>query len=406
MKRKWIVPVCIAAGVLLVCVAAFFIAAGVISEKGFSFTEGRLYLEDDKAWLIEESGGAVSLSDRTKDKDLFRDCVSGDRVLVLHDWMLETYPAQTGAYRLWCLEKGNGDYRPDDAVLGRVDMGWHDRASYLLDTMTDYAFEACYIRTDGYHENMVYPQMQVIRSADQLQTYCRENGSLYQFEQGTDGAESFLEACERYDEAYFEKQCLLLVLLQEGSGSIRHKVDRVGTADGDTVISIQTITPEVGTCDMAAWHILIEPDSTLEFPKGGKVALLLDETVAVTPERTVTHSNEQASISLALPEGWASSADDSGDDLSVTIWPEDHAEGKLRISYYPGGFGVCGTGLSSKEIQLGENKAVQGTYDGARLWDFISIGHQYAVINEGADSWWSTYGQEAMQILETLVIGK
>lgn len=401
MKRKWILPVCIAAGVLLVCAAVFFIAAGVISEKGFSFTEGRLYLEDDRAWLIEESGGAVSLSDRTKDKDLFRDCVSGDRVLVLHDWMLETYPAQTGAYGIWCLEKGNGDYRPEDAVLGRVDIGWHDRGSYLLDTMTDYAFEARYIRTDGYHENIFYPRLQMIRSADQLQTYCRENGSLYQFEQGTDGTESFLEACERYDEAYFENQCLILVLLQEGSGSTRHKVDRVGTADGDTVISIQTITPEVGTCDMAAWHILIEPDSTLELPQGGKVALLLDETVAVTPERTVTYSTEQAQMSVKLLAGWASSVTDDG----MVIWPETCSDGKLRIAYYPGGFGVCGTGLSSKEIQLGTHTAVQGTYDGAKLWDFISIGRQYAVINEGADAWWNTCGQEAMQILETLTIG-
>lgn len=401
MKRKWIVPVCIAAGVLLVCVAAFFIAAGVISEKGFSLTEGRLYLEDDKAWLIEESGGAVSLSDRTKDKDLFRDCVSGDRVLVLHDWLLETYPAQTGAYGIWCLEKGNGDYRPEDAVLGRVDIGWHDRGSYLLDTMTDYAFEARYIRTDGYHENISYPRLQMIRSADQLQTYCRENGSLYQFDRGTDGAESFLEACRHYDEAYFENQCLILVLLQEGSGSTRHKVDRVGTADGDTVISIQTITPEVGTCDMAAWHILIEPDSTLELPQGGKVALLLDETVAVTPERTVTYSTEQTQMSVKLLAGWASSVTDDG----MVIWPETCSDGKLRIAYYPGGFGVCGTGLSSKEIQLGAHTAVQGTYDGAKLWDFISIGRQYAVINEGADAWWSTCGQEAMQILETLTIG-
>lgn len=401
MKRKWILPVCVVAGVLLVCVAAFFIAAGVISEKGFSLTEGRLYLEDDQAWLIEESGGAISLSDRSKGKALFRDSVSGDRVLVLHDWLLETYPAQTGAYKIWCLEQGNGDYRPDDAVLGRVDIGWHDRASYLLDTMTDLDFAANYIRTDGYHENMVYPQMQVIRSADQLQSYCRENESLYEFDQGTDGAESFLEVCSRYDEAYFEKQCLILVLLQEGSGSIRHKVDRVGTVDDETVISIQTITPEVGTCDMALWHILIEPEAGLEIPKGGEVTLLLDETLAANPERTVTYSNQQAQISVQLLAGWTSSVTDDG----ITLWPENRADGKLRISYYPGGFGVCGTGLSSKEIQLGKNKAMQGTYDGANVWDFISIGRQYAVINEGADVWWATYGQEAMQILETLTVG-
>lgn len=400
MKRKWLLPLCITAGVLLLCAVAVLIAVGIISEKGFSFTEGRLYLEEDKVWLIEDSGGAISLSDRSKGKDLFKNSVSGDRILLLHDWLLETYPAQTGAYWIWCLEEGDGSYRPDDAVLGRVDIGWHDRASYLLGTMTDDAFEARYIRTDGYHGNISYPRLQLIRSTDQLESYCEENRSLYQLEQGTDGSESFLEACGRYDEAYFEKQCLILVLLQEGSGSIRHKVDRVGTVDGETVISIQIITPEVGTCDMALWHILIEPG--VQLPEGATLTLLLDETEKVTPERTVTYSTEQAQISVKLLEGWTSTVTDNG----LLIWPESCGEGKLRISYYPSGFGICGTGLSSKEIQLGENKAVQGTYDGAKLWDFISIGRQCAVINEGADSWWTGYGQEAMQILETLVISQ
>ena len=400
MKRKWLLPLCITVGVLLLCAAAILIAVGIISEKGFSLTEGRLYLEEDQVWLIEDSGGAVSLSDRTKKKALFQNSVSGDRVLVLHDWMLETYPAKTGVYGIWRLEKGDGSYRPADAVLDRVDIGWHDRGAYLLDTMTDYEFEARYIRTDGYHENIFYPQVKRIRSAEQLQEYCEENRSLYQFEQKSDGAESFLEACQRYDEAYFEKQCLILVLLQEGSGSVRHKVDRVGTGDGSTVISIQTITPEVGTCDMALWHILIEPEPALAVPEvgDGDVTLLLSENVAETPARTVTYSNEQTQISVELPDGWASSVTDEG----ITVWPETQSDGKLRISYYPGGFGVCGTGLTTKAIRLGEIEATQGTYDGAKLWDFISIGRQYAVINENADIWWSTYGEEAMEILETL----
>ena len=398
MKRRWILPLCITAGVLLLCAAAVLIAVGVIAEKGFSLTEGKLYLEEDQVWLIEDSGGAVSLSDRTKAKDLFENSVSGDRVLLLHDWMLETYPARTGAYMLWCLKKGDGSYRPGDAVLGRVDIGWHDRGAYLLDTMTDCEFEARYIRTDGYHENISYPQLQLIRSVDQLESYCEENRSLYQFSQSSDGAESFLEACRRYDEAYFEKQSLLLVLLQEGSGSTRHQVERVGTADGDTVVSIRTVTPEVGTCDMALWHVLIEPG--VQLPEGATITLLLDETEAVTPARTVTYSNEQTQISLKLLDGWTSLVTDDG----VTIWPESCGEGKLRIAYYPGGFGVCGTGLSTKEIRLGENEGTQGTYDGAKLWDFISFGRQYAVINENADIWWSTYGEEAMEILETLTI--
>ena len=50
----------------------------------------------------------------------------------------------------------------------------------------------------------------------------------------------FLDACDKYDNAYFERQNLVLIVLQEGSGSIRHEITDVrrhrienGALDGD-----------------------------------------------------------------------------------------------------------------------------------------------------------------------------
>ena len=48
-----------------------------------------------------------------------------------------------------------------------------------------------------------------------------------------------------------------------------------------------------------------------------------------------------------------------------------------------------------------------GTYDSNTVWDFISIKDtfgDYAILNEGGKHWWSEYGDEAMQILETLKV--
>ena len=55
-----------------------------------------------------------------------------------------------------------------------------------------------------------------------------------------------------------------MVLLEEGSGSIRHEVERIGVDSGDLWIEIKSIVPEVGTCDMAWWHVLIEPEAGVE----------------------------------------------------------------------------------------------------------------------------------------------
>ena len=69
----------------------------------------------------------------------------------------------------------------------------------------------------------------------------------------------FLDACDQYDETFFEKNYLIFVLLEEGSGSIRHEVRSVQqTKDKKISISIDRKVPEVGTSDMAEWHIILE----------------------------------------------------------------------------------------------------------------------------------------------------
>ena len=54
------------------------------------------------------------------------------------------------------------------------------------------------------------------------------------------------------------------ILLEEGSGSVRHEVRCVvQTGDKNLAICVDRKVPEVGTDDMAQWHILIEMDKNL-----------------------------------------------------------------------------------------------------------------------------------------------
>jgi hypothetical protein len=111
-------------------------------------------------------------------------------------------------------------------------------------------FIAQYIRTNGYHEDVDYPVVTVIESVDALNTYYEENQDRYDLAQW--------DVTDRYDEAYFTENVLLLVLLEEGSGSNRHEVTAVMKQDDGMEIAIDRILPEIGTADMAEWHIFIE----------------------------------------------------------------------------------------------------------------------------------------------------
>ena len=121
---------------------------------------------------------------------------------------------------------------------------------------------AQYIRTNGYNEGVSYPIITVIRSADELQAYYEANKGLYDLESheqlSSDTTVGFPDATEKYDDAYFHNSALIVILVEEGSGSIRHEVTSVNTENDSTVVQVNRISPEVQTTDMAEWHILIE----------------------------------------------------------------------------------------------------------------------------------------------------
>jgi len=270
----------------------------------------------------------------------------------------------------------------------------------------DLIFAAQYIRTDGYHEAVEYPIVTVIRSAKQLDDYYNANKALYDLDSrpdpGADYTIGFLDACKRYDNAFFREQALVLVLLEEGSGSTRHKVESAKLTKEQLDIHITTIQPEIGTCDMAQWHIFIELPQVSD-----NVTVFLDGVDPHTQAKIAEHSKGYANIRLTVPHGWKYEITEQGEDndFGISFWPESKTEGKVSV-YHQTHFGVCGTGLTVKDITLGRYEASQGSYGSS--WDYIILGNTpgtYVVMNEGANQWWGEYGQQAMEILDTLTVG-
>lgn len=407
--KKWILSVCIIAGVIVLCIVGLLASAGIMSAKGYGISVGRLYLFDTEFYLVDE-GKAMIMSDQSNDKKLFDGLNTGDLILVIHDGVDESYPARTGAHKVFRLSKGNENNLPENLDIGVAKM---DGTADILNA-SPIGFNVQYIRTDGYREDVEYPIVKTIRSVQELKAYYEANKNLYSLERrenpASDNTIGFLDACDKYNEAYFENQILVMVLLEEGSGSNRHNVDNVKIGSDDKLyVSISSIIPESGTCDMAEWHILIEPEKGIDVKNESDIIVLLDGINPLTQPRIIYESGAFSNITLTIPRGWKYETEHGKDsvDYCISFWPENQTDGKIKVWYYDA-FGVCGTGLKQDKITLGDYEACKGTYDNKKVWDFISlIGKpgNYVIMNEGADKWWSEYGNEAMQILNTLIVG-
>ena len=102
----------------------------------------------------------------------------------------------------------------------------------------------------------------VISSIEELRNYVETNIEKYGLERKTtfysDTTKGFEDAIEKYDEEYFRNNNLVLVLLEESSGSIRHNLEKFDINNNIIEISIVKKIPDICTCDMAGWHIIIE----------------------------------------------------------------------------------------------------------------------------------------------------
>jgi len=108
-----------------------------------------------------------------------------------------------------------------------------------------------YIRRFGHYKEIQQPIISVISARSELNQYYETHVKcIYGYNDG-----QFKEATKIYSNDFFANNFLVIVLLEEGSGSISHKVERIDR-NGDIVIN--RFIPEVGTCDMAEWNIVIE----------------------------------------------------------------------------------------------------------------------------------------------------
>lgn len=98
-----------------------------------------------------------------------------------------------------------------------------------------------------------------------LQQFKQRNRGLA-FDGGYDEVPSFNETVAKYDDAFFEKNSLILVYVPSNSGTYRYGVNSVSWDGGGFCVHVEQINdPESYTTDMAGWFITMAvSDSTIE----------------------------------------------------------------------------------------------------------------------------------------------
>lgn len=219
-----------------------------------------------------------------------------------------------GAYRFQtvCYVHETGETSAKCVLTAEFTIG-SDQEKAGDETGTSVAWCAQYIRTNGYQEGAKFPQVAIIKSLQELTEYYTANKDTFDLERKekvyADTTIGFLDACDQFDEEFFEENDLLFVLLEEGSGSIRHEVRSAErTAGGKIAVSIDRKVPEVGTDDMAQWHIILALSRDVLAETGDQVLVYLDGNLAwdagtVEPPKPEGAFKKPPELTLHTPDG-------------------------------------------------------------------------------------------------------
>lgn len=94
-----------------------------VDENSLQTVTGRYCRANGQDLILCDNGDPIVLGGGSD--AAFRDLQTGDRIEILCDSILETYPAQTAVYDCKLLERGTGDDLPADTVRSLSDLGWH-----------------------------------------------------------------------------------------------------------------------------------------------------------------------------------------------------------------------------------------------------------------------------------------
>lgn len=124
MKKKIVVALATIVAIVLFLFAIAFVVFGIASYKGFSVSEGQVLITDKGSYLIIMDNSPIEMSNQSKNQEIFEGLTNGDKILIVHDGIQESYPGGTGVY--FCKKLSDGEYKdlPENVLSSLTDLGW------------------------------------------------------------------------------------------------------------------------------------------------------------------------------------------------------------------------------------------------------------------------------------------
>ena len=122
-RKKWLIP-----AVIAVVAVSLAVVVGLAARRSLDVSTGRYLAARNDVDMLVVGSTPIKMSDRGG-RDLFDGLDTGDKILVLHDGIAESYPAQSGAYAVFRLGDGSVRDIPQRVIDELTEMGWMDAAA-------------------------------------------------------------------------------------------------------------------------------------------------------------------------------------------------------------------------------------------------------------------------------------
>ena len=124
------------------------------------------------------------------------------------------------------------------------------------------------------------------------------------------------------------------------------------------------------------------------------------------------YENGYISMRLTLPEGWDWQEDPAEDGTEgILFWDGEKPDQRFRLSAWPDGFGMCGTGVDFSEVTLASGAQLTEAREGDR-WTvliFDGVPGSYTVRPQGgtlnSTVWDAKWREQILTILDTAELG-
>lgn len=386
-------------GIMVILLGLMLTVLWYISSNALTFTTARCVVTDTGSRMMVVDDNPIVLMPKNGKNELFKDMKTGDKILVLHSGIMETYPEKTFVYYCKKLEDGK-ETDIDEMVYDRLEeLGYFNRKEKEQQMVKDTTLPAR-IGMAKSNNAMVEDKWGMKFTVEKVST----KGATLVFEQFQEHPKGELQTGAYYS-------------IEQLDGEAWKEADTYAEWTWDDIA--YTISQEGITTLEVEWSEFygeLEPGSyrikklVQNYEEPGAYEqeeyYAYFDIVDVPSDGEIIYEFDDFILQLPYVDGFEYAIEECVD--GAMSWGIDFRpvgeEGWVMYHYWEQ-FGVCGTGLETTEYKGG----TMGTYDNSDIWSYISYPAEegnYVVMTTNVSSWWNQYNETVMNMIDQVEVLK